>query len=149
MLTNPNLELPLSTSRDLSRLSENITIRVPVVGENEDFVVNCFDKEIVAMLQKRNLVIATDNVSINSHSVIIARDDDVPIQSRLYQRNRINQKPMLEEPVSKIVLSRMSDGSGLYVADTDRENVRDITTFGLFLDLTARYALAKQISSRA
>lgn len=146
MLSNPNLELCRSTSQDLSRLSEDATLKVPVVGQNEDFIVNCFDRELVASLQKRSLVVRMGNVSINSHSVTIARDDEAPIQSRLYQRSHISEHLMFDEPVSRIVLSRMPDGSGLYKADTDRENIRDIVTFGLFVDLTARYALNKQIS---
>lgn len=145
MLSNPNLELPLHVSRDLSQLKMNTIARAPVIGEDEDFLLNCHDRDMIASLPMRDLSISVDVLTVNSHKLRIGREDRAPLQAKMYHRGHLSTVSMFEEPVPSMVLSSLSDGSGLYRADMDRENVRDMAAFNRFIDLTACAALKNQI----
>lgn len=145
MLSNPNLELPLSVSRDLSQLKINTIARAPVIGEDEDFLLNCHDKDMIASLPVRTLSISIDTLTVNLHKLRVSREDGAPLQAKMYHSGRLSTVPMFEEPMPSMVLSSLSDGSGLFRADLDREDVRDMVALNRFVDLTAYAALKNQI----
>lgn len=141
------MNIPSTTSRDLSMLTGDSIVTAPVIHEDSEFLINCFDQRVVQNLSKSALLVSAELPSVNLHTITISRSDDMPIQARRYNRVKVNDVPMLEDPVDVIMLTRGTDDYRLFSADIERENVRDMSTFTLFIDLIARYALSRQITS--
>ncbi|OGL22021.1 hypothetical protein A2707_01565 [Candidatus Saccharibacteria bacterium RIFCSPHIGHO2_01_FULL_45_15] len=147
MISNPNLDIPPKASYDLSLLRGDGVVNAPVIHDSSEFLINCYDQHFVQELSKSALRVCADLPSVNLHTITISRIDNRPIQARLYDRVKVSDVPMFEDPVDSIKMTRGCDEYRLFRADVDRENVRDMTTFTLFVDLIARYALSKQIAS--